>query len=293
VIGPLVRSPRRAPRANPAEVTVRRRAKNLLTDLWEYALVPFARWEGVPLVTERTEVQIRDLAHAFDGYRIVQLTDLHTSPLVPAWWLERVMQRALDLRPELIVLTGDFLDDDPHYIAGLADILRPLAAPDGVLGVLGNHDHYVGAAGVRDSLQHAGVRELWNAHVTIRRGAEALVVAGVGDLENDVIDFDAALADAPPAPVVCLSHDPDVFAYWPERHRLDLMLSGHTHGGQAMIPLIGPPYVPSQFGLRYLRGLIREGDRQLYVSRGVGASGVPFRWRCPPEVTELVLRSGS
>jgi uncharacterized protein len=88
---------------------------------------------------------------------------------------------------------------------------------------------------------------------------------------------------------VVLSHDPDVFAFWPEEQRLDLMLSGHTHGGQAHLPLVGPPYVPSQFGFRYLAGLIREGSRQLYVSRGIGAITAPVRWRCPPELTLLVL----
>ena len=105
-----------------------------------------------------------------------------------------------------------------------------------------------------------------------------------------VIDFEAALRGVPgnvPRVVVC--HDPDVFAIWPAKQRLDLMLSGHTHGGQAHLPLVGPPYVPSQFGFRYLAGAIREGSRQLYVSRGIGAITAPIRWRCPPEVTLLVL----
>jgi predicted MPP superfamily phosphohydrolase len=143
---------------------------------------------------------------------------------------------------------------------------------------------------VRAALRDAGVVELRNARVLLRRGAGCLAIAGVGDLQYDVIDFDAALAGVPgDVPRIVLSHHPDVFALWPAALRLDLMLSGHTHGGQAHLPLLGPPYVPSQFGLRYLAGHVREDGRQLYVSRGLGAITVPVRWRCPPEASLLVL----
>ncbi|HEY2806987.1 MAG TPA: metallophosphoesterase [Gemmatimonadales bacterium] len=291
MIGPIFRSPHRAPRSEPVSPTLVRRTKNAMTDLIEYALKPFARWEKERLVTERVEIGIRGLGSAFDGYRIAFLTDLHVSPLVPVWWLERAIQAALDLKTDLISLGGDFLDDDASYIPMLAGIVRPLHAPDGVVGVLGNHDHYVGAHGVRTQLVQGGVRELYNESVTIVRGAERLVIGGIGDLQSDAIDFHGVFAGVlPETPRLVLSHDPDVFAYWPSEVRLDLMLSGHTHGGQAFLPIIGPPYVPSQFGFRYLAGRFHDQDRQLYVSRGVGSSGVPFRWGCPPELTEVVLR---
>ena len=290
MIGPIFRAPKRSPRRTPLEPGTGRRAKNLVTDLFEYCVAPFARWEKETLVVERVEVRLAGLAPEFDGYRIAFLTDMHSSPLVPAWWLERAVAKALSLETDLIALGGDFLDDDPHYIATLGDILKPLHAPDGVVGVLGNHDHYVGAQGAREELAEAGVRELRNASITLRRGDAQLAIGGIGDLERDAIDFDATLAGVPDeVPRIVLSHDPDVFAFWPAGLRLDLMLSGHTHGGQAWLPIIGPPYVPSQFGFRYLRGLIRESGRQLYVSKGVGSSGVPFRWGCPPELTHLVL----
>ncbi len=268
-----------------------RRTKNAVTDLFEYALQPFARWHRQRLVTEQVEVRVRNLGPALDGYRIAFFSDLHLSPLVPVWWLERAVKAALALDADLIALGGDFMDDDVHFVPMLADILRPLRARDGVVGVLGNHDHYVGAHGVRTQLIKAGARELFNESIEIARGGDRLRVGGVGDLENDIIDFARVFeAAAPDVPRIVLSHDPDVFAYWPDQVRLDLMLSGHTHGGQAFLPIIGPPYVPSQFGFRYLGGKYREGPRQLYVSRGVGSSGVPFRWRCPPELTHLVLR---
>jgi hypothetical protein len=291
VIGPIFRSPRRAPRSTPLETGAARRYKNLVIDLAEYALARFGAWERMELRTEEVEVHVRGLAPAFDGYRIAFLTDPHLSPIVPRWWIERAVERTLALGADLIALGGDYVDDDPHYVSAVGDILRPLTAPDGVVGVLGNHDHYVDGPGVRAQLAAAGVRELLNTAVVIRRGDAKLAIAGVGDLQCDVIDFAGALRQVESeVPRIVLSHDPDVFAYWPATLRLDLMLSGHTHGGQAWLPLLGPPFVPSQFGMRYLRGLPREGDRQLYVSRGVGASGVPIRWKCPPELTLAVLR---
>jgi predicted MPP superfamily phosphohydrolase len=292
VIGPIFRAPKRGPRSSPMPTTRRRLTKNLITDLFEYAMAPLARWDRQALVTETTEIAIKGLGAEFDGYRIAFLSDLHISPLVPAWWLDRAVQAALRLEPDIIALGGDFLDDDPHYIPLLANILRPLRAPDGVIGVLGNHDHYVGAGAVREQVARAGVRELYNESRMVRRGKSRLAFAGVGDLERDTIDFTAAVGDLPPSvPRVVLSHDPDVFPYWPADHRLDLMLSGHTHGGQAWLPILGPPFVPSQFGFRYLGGLYREGEKQLYVTRGVGVSGAPFRWRCPTELSLVVLRA--
>ena len=290
MIGPLFRSPRHVPRSVPARPGSGRRLENLATDWVERLAAPLGFWRRERLVVERVDVALTGLAPAFDDYRIAFLTDLHSSAVVPRWFLARAVSTALALEPDLILLGGDYLSHSTRYAAGLVELLRPLAAPDGVFGVLGNHDHYVGAQLVREALEAAGVPELRNASTVMRRGAGMLGIAGVGDLRFDVIDFGATVAGlAGEVPRVVVSHDPDVFAYWPPDIRLDLMLSGHTHGGQAHLPLLGPPYVPSQFGFRFLAGHIREGDRQLYVSRGLGAITAPFRWRCPPEVTLLVL----
>lgn len=292
MIGPLIRSPVRGPRSTTLPIdTRRRRARNLFGAFVELVTAPFGFWHRQRLEVVTVEIGIRGLAPAFDGYRIAYLSDLHKSAIVPRWWLERAVQRALEVKPDLIALGGDYVHDDVRYAPGLADLLAPLAAPDGVVAVLGNHDHYIGPAHVRDALRQAGIAELLNTSRVLRRGDGALAVAGVGDLQCEVIDFTAAVGSLPPAmPRIVLSHDPDVFAYWPQALRLDLMISGHTHGGQAYLPILGPPFVPSQFGFRYLKGLFRDGERQLYVSRGVGASGVPFRWGCPAELTVVVLR---
>lgn len=289
MIGPLVRSPPHRPRTTPVVPGRGRWLENLATHWVERLTAPFGRWHRKRLVVERVDVEIAGLARAFDNYRIAFLTDFHYSAVVPRWYLARAVTTALALEPDLILLGGDYLSHSARYAPGLVELLEPLAAPDGVFGVLGNHDHYVGAEVVRAALAAAGVMELLNVSTVIHRGAAALAVAGVGDLRFDVIDVCAAAGLPADLPRIVVSHDPDVFAYWPAEVRLDLMLSGHTHGGQAHLPWLGPPYVPSQFGFRYLAGLIREGGRQLYVSRGIGVITAPIRWRCPPEITLLVL----
>jgi hypothetical protein len=290
VIGPLIRSSRHPPRSTALVPQRGRQLENLAVHWLERLAAPFGFWRLRRLEVEQRDVELRDLAPSFDGYRIVFLTDPHYSAVVPRWWIARAVSEALELRPDLILLGGDFVSHSARYAAGLTGLLRPLAAPDGVFYVLGNHDHYVGAELVRGALREAGLTELRNAATLIRRGADTLAITGVGDLRFDVIDFEAAVRGiAERVPRVVLSHDPDVFAFWPRELRLDLMLSGHTHGGQAHLPFLGPPYVPSQFGFRYLAGAVREGDRQLYVSRGLGVITVPIRWGCPPEITLLVL----
>lgn len=291
MIGPLFRSPPHFPRSAALAPGHARRFENVVSHWVEALSAPFGFWGRKRLAVEQLEIRLRALPPSFDGYRIVFLTDPHFSAVVPRWWIARAVGAALDLRPDLVLLGGDYVSHSARYATGLVDLLRPLAAPDGVYGVLGNHDHYVGAERVRAALREAGVVELRNRAVTIRRGVDALAVAGVGDLRFDVIDFEGAVRSVPAgAPLIALSHDPDVFAFWPPDLRMDLMLSGHTHGGQAHLPWVGPPYVPSQFGYRYLAGLHRDGERQLYVSRGLGAITLPIRWRCPPELTLLELR---
>lgn len=290
MIGPLLRSPRRAPRDSPLIPSRRRRFENLVIHCVERVTAPLGLWRRRRLVVERLDLGIDGLAPALAGYRIAFLTDFHLSAVVPGWWVAGAVSTAMALEPDLILLGGDYLSHSRRFVEPLVALLRPLAARDGVFGVLGNHDHYLGAGLVRAALRDAGIVELRNASAMIGRDGGSLAVAGVGDLQYDAIDFQAALAGVPDSvPRIVVSHDPDVFAHWPSDLRLDLMLAGHTHGGQAHLPLLGPPYVPSQFGFRYLAGHFRDAGRQLYVSRGVGVITAPFRWGCPPEATLLVL----
>jgi predicted MPP superfamily phosphohydrolase len=285
----LLRAGLHAPSSTTPPVTPVRRLRTVVAAAIEGLAMPFAGLGLRGLAVETVEVALAGLPPAFEGYRIAFLTDLHASPIVRRPWLESAFAAARGLEPDLIALGGDLVSSSPRHIVPVERVLAAARAPDGVVAVLGNHDHYVGAARVRAALGRAGVRELRNASLVIEREGSRIAVAGVGDLCQDAIDFEAAVGGiAPDVARVVLSHNPDVFAHWPEHLRLDLMLSGHTHGGQARLPFIGPPLIPSHFG--YGAGLFRQEGRQLYVSRGVGALLVPVRWGCRPELSLVVLR---
>lgn len=294
MIGPIFYPRRRRPPSPVARPPrFERRVKAPIGWLVERLTAPLGRWEREDLRTPDVPVPIPGLHPALAGYRIVLVTDLHNGPAVPRWWLERAVERVTALAPDLIALGGDFVSHARTDLNGLEALLAPLRAPDGVMAVLGNHDHWVGPELVADIVRRAGAEVLLNRHRVIQRGAALLVVAGVDDLAHGAVRVADALAGvAASTPVVLLSHNPDLVEYLPPGVRVDLMLSGHTHNGQVHWPLIGPLTVPSQFGRRYLHGLHRVRDTWLYVSAGVGSGAIPIRWGNPPELPVLRLVAG-
>ena len=255
----------------------------------ERILAPFFRWEHARLVTPEISLAVRDLTPEFAGYRIALVTDLHHGPAVPAQWLSRVAERVTELDPDLVVLGGDFVSHARRDLQRLDEIVARFRARDGALAVLGNHDHWIDPDAVAEAVRRGGARLLINEHVLICRGGGAIAIAGVDDFSHGAVRPDNALAGVPPhVPRILLSHNPDLIEYLPPGLRVDVMLSGHTHNGQAHLPLIGPITAPSQFGRRYLHGLKRVGQTWLYVSAGIGSAWVP-RWGNPPELPVIRL----
>jgi len=291
VIGPLF-YPRRHPPSRDGRVpTFERAVKVPIGWVVEHLCAPLARWNGRPLLTPEVGVPIPGLLPELDGYRIALVTDLHRGPVVPASWLARVADRAAELAPDLVALGGDFVSHVKRDLDGLASVLARFRARDGVVAVLGNHDHWVGPDAVSAVLERAGVTLLTNRHVLVRRGAATLAVAGVDDFTHGATRPDEALAGVTPEiPRILLSHNPDLIEYLPAGLRVDVMLSGHTHNGQLHFPLLGPLLVPSQFGGRYMHGLKRVGETWLYVSAGVGTAAIPMRWGNPPELPVIRLQ---
>ena len=208
---------------------------------------------------------------------------------------ERAAERLAAEGPDVVCLLGDFIDRRavfarPVDTVALISRLAPLAAaPRGVFAVLGNHDWYAGARQIADALVDAGVTVLEDSAAPVGDG---LWLAGVGDYRIRGARVDRALMPVPEdAPVLLLSHDPDAFPDVPER--VGLTLAGHTHGGQVAIPGLRRPFVPSRYGERYAHGHKVERGRHLYVSSGVGTSGLPLRFLRPPEVVNLTLRAPS
>ena len=247
------------------------------------------RWD---LKTSRVEVPLKGLGKELDGFTIAQLTDLHRGSYVSASFIDRAVQTANGLKPDLIVLTGDYITRSTKFMRSCAQSLAPLSAPYGKLAVLGNHDYWTDAEEVtRELTDTAGLQVLKNRSVLIFDGDAAITIAGLDDSVTGHDDFDATLANAPSdAPIVLLAHRPDIIEE-AARRKVALVLSGHTHGGQVVIPGFGPPVVPSRYGKRYAAGLNHCGETAIYTNRGVGMAMLPIRVNCPPEVALVTLRS--
>lgn len=239
-----------------------------------------------------TEIFIRDLPRSFEGFRIAQLTDLHHGRLVPVEEVWRVVELAKSARPDMYALTGDYTTSLRRFVEPCAEALSTLEAPEGVWAVLGNHDHRTDGPHTAEALAARGVGVLTNANTILRRGVDELQLIGVDDWGWGKADFKRALGGVRlERPTVLLSHEPRVLDMH-ETRGLSFIISGHTHGGQICLPLVGSParFHPE---FRYLRGLYEREGTQLYVSRGTGMIALPFRLGARPEIAVLKLRVDS
>ena len=240
-----------------------------------------------------TDVFLRDLPERFEGFRITQLTDVHHSRMVGIDEVRRTVDLANLTKPDLIALTGDYTTSYRRYIEPCAEALGALNAPEGVWAVLGNHDHYTDRELTTRALENNRIAVLNNANTTLRRGSDVLQLSGIDDWSWAGTNWPRALYGLDQKrPTVLLSHQPRVLDL-AESEKVGLIISGHTHGGQIDLPLIGPPARFATAELKYAQGLFRRGDTQLYVSRGTGVIGLPLRLGVRPEIAVLRLRRAS
>ena len=265
----------------------------------QWAHVTYARHvEPTWLELNEHPIPVRDLPPAFSGARIVQMSDFHGSREVSSAFLGEAVALAQEQKGDVIVLTGDFIHKGFHHIDRVARILGQLHAPLGVYAVLGNHDFSVRNAlgyrrhqhlhrSVADALISHGIRVLQNETVPLARGQDTLYLAGVDDLWSRVCDLEQAFAGlSSTTPRVVLAHNPWTIAHLGEE-RCDLMLSGHTHGGQVKLPVLGRVALGPK-GRRFAAGLYQVGESWLYVNKGVGF-GFRLRYGVRPEVAVLKL----
>jgi predicted MPP superfamily phosphohydrolase len=253
---------------------------------WAYARELEPRWLEVRSLT----VALPRLPAQLAGLRIAQISDLHFGHLVPAARVRAAVDAVLRLRPNLAVVTGDFVSQLRSGEAGQVVVeLSRLAAPLGVYGVLGNHDHWTEAETVAAAVRRAGVGLLRNSHTAVRVGGATLYLAGVDDVWERKHDLAAALRGIPAgAATVLLAHEPDFADAAARDRRVGLQLSGHSHGGQVRVPGLGALILPPH-GQKYPDGLRRVGDLQVYTNRGIGVIGPGVRLNCRPEVTMIEL----
>jgi predicted MPP superfamily phosphohydrolase len=254
----------------------------------------------------QTEVRLAGLPEAFEGLRIVQVSDIHMDAYTEPYFLREAVAKVNDLRADMVMLTGDYVSEMPgthafNIGAGwqCANLLKELTCKQ-IYAVLGNHDIVVGPDAVTEALVKNGIPVLNNTYVPIERDGARFWLAGLGDPLTGHGKPDQAIPDSirnvPDEPVVLLCHEPDyadTLLKHPVGHAVSLMLSGHTHGGQVRLPFVGPLTLPG-LGKKYIEGWFRFGAHagalQLYVNRGIGTVGVPFRFNCPPEITLITLR---
>ncbi|MGD0892418.1 MAG: metallophosphoesterase [Terracidiphilus sp.] len=255
------------------------------------------------LETTHLEVALADLPQVFGGMRIAQLSDIHLDEYTEPFFLRHIIDRINLLQADMVLLTGDYVSfglSSVKFAVGAAwqcaNILNGLECKS-VYAVLGNHDVAVGPREVTEALKDNGIQVLTNTCLPIERAGSRFWLAGLDDPVKGVPDPDlaipAAIRNVLHEPVVLMCHAPDyvdILQTHPAGRAVDFMLSGHTHGGQVRLPVIGALELPAM-GRKYIEGLFRLGRMQLYVNRGVGTVGVPFRLLCPPEITLFTLRA--
>lgn len=251
--------------------------------------------EPARLKLRRIDVPLERWPEALDGLKVAVVSDLHTG--APHVNVERVVAKVNATRPDLVALVGDYADPsvpfgEPVAPEDVADELGRLSATLGVFAVLGNHDWYHFGERVPRALRHAGIEVLENDAVALERGGAVLWVAGLADMRERNADPFVALAMVPEnQALIALTHDPDMFPQLSSRAALTL--AGHTHGGQIGLPLLRRAAAPTRHG--YTGGEVRDPATggYMYVSRGIGTTGLPIRLAAPPEIALLRLRSAA
>jgi predicted MPP superfamily phosphohydrolase len=246
------------------------------------------RLETEWLEVTRVEIPVRGLGSGLDGFRIALLSDFHLYPHTRHEFIKIVAEEARKLKPDLVALTGDFVQKDADAIFALAPTLAEIDSKHGQFAVVGNHDHWQGIDVVRSGLEKSGIEVLINRGLQISESGAPFFLAGVDDGWSGQPDLSAAMEKFPgDMPVILLAHEPDLADDFCRDARVSVQLSGHSHAGQVRFPFGGSPFNPP-LGRKYDMGLYRVHDSWLYTNRGIGVT-VPIRLNCRPELTEVVL----
>ncbi len=258
------------------------------------ALLYGRRVEPYRLVVEHIETRPPELPRELDGLTLGLMSDLHRGSYASEAFIERAAEALMSLAPDLIALTGDFVHGYNFQGPSVARALRALHAPLGIYAVMGNHDHWLDHEAIERALRRQFADQpfevLRNTRVRLEVRGAPLHIVGVDDVMVGQDDLEEALAGMPDRqPAILLAHEPDFADAASQRYPFLLQVSGHSHGGQVRLPVIGAPILPP-LGEKYPIGLQRAGDMLVYTSRGLGMIYPPVRFMCPPEVTLITLR---
>ncbi len=244
--------------------------------------------EAISLSLERVDIRLERLPKKLDGFKIIHLSDIHHSPFTSLDHVIRTVKVANRLRPDMFLLTGDYVSHEREYIGPVAAELGKLKSKYGTYACLGNHDHWTDADLVTHLFRGEGINMLVNEGLRVDARGASFWLAGVDDYMVGLTDVAAALKGSYPDELkILLAHNPIIFRQ-AVRAGIDLTLSGHTHGGQIKIRDQEKRILPRR---KFTSGLYERKSSQLYITRGIGTVVVPMRYQCPPEISLLELRS--
>jgi predicted MPP superfamily phosphohydrolase len=249
------------------------------------------------LEVETVHLKLPRLPRAFSGFRIAHISDIHMGGWMNRARLQRVVDVITVQKPDVVLITGDFLfgrrfpDIARQWLDDMAKVLSPLAASIPSFAVLGNHDYWTNPQAVRETLRRCRITDLTNAVHTLTRDGEKLYLCGVDDIKVGDVRLDEVVAQLEDhSAAILLVHEPDFADISAATGKFDLQVSGHSHGGQIVIPFYGPPVLP-RTGRKYPSGLYKVGNMYQYTTRGVGMDRFAIRFNCPAEISILNLES--
>jgi uncharacterized protein len=256
----------------------------LCTLLYAYFIEP--NWIEV----NSLQLTLPHLAQEFDGYKIVQISDIHVNKWMTQARLNNIFRLVNQQNPDSIVITGDLVTvRQQRFIPNLQATLGTLTAKDGKFGVLGNHDYGANPQAIMQAMAQTGISNINNTFSILQRGAAKLYIAGVDDVWAGKARLDLVLQNLPSdGAAILLAHEPDFGDTSSKTNRFDLQLSGHSHAGQIRLPFVKPLVLPA-LGKIYYAGLYQLGSMQLYTNRGIGVTGFHLRFNCRPEITVITL----
>ncbi len=265
-----------------------KKSKLILILLFLGVLLSYLYTETYWVETKEVVIESRDIPPEFDGKRIVFITDIHAGPDFSPERVDGVVEKVNSLEPDLILLGGDYIDREYEYVSPVFDSMEKLSAPMGVYGVLGNNDpQYL----TLKTFDESSLNYIGNTGEWIQINDSRIRVAGVGDFNNGQQLIDRALGDAAAEDfVILLSHNPD---YFPEldHSMVDLVLAGHTHGGQVTFFGLWAPVMRTIYGQKYITGVIEENKSTMIVSNGLGTVILPIRFFAKPQIHVIELKS--
>jgi hypothetical protein len=258
--------------------------RTLASGLSQFAREALA--EANSISVENIKIKLKRLPKELDGFRLVHLSDIHHSPFTSLEHISRVVKVSNLLKPDMFVLTGDYVSHETEYIAPVAEVLAQLEAEHGIYACLGNHDHWTDAELVTHLFRGEGINLLINEGLRFEARGTRFWLAGVDDLMVGKTDVKAALDGSREDEFkLLLAHNPQIVRR-AARYNVDLMLSGHTHGGQVKLRDEEKRILPRR---RLSSGLHRRQNTQVYITRGIGTVVLPVRYQCPPEISVIEL----